>query len=216
VRIMERRDQPASRLPNRPAGRRTLILIPIIHTQADMGALSEPIQRMKVAKLGKKSLERNFELVNRLWTQIEQTLEGMAIPYEQLRVYQDGLPVCGRELEIVSELAKAGSRNHQLQLKLMEKGATIMGTESSELLVEEYQLLQQAFSAPPSKVPARGTSWGTNLQDSLLKRRDQYIGARINTTLQNGEIGLLFLGMLHSVESWLARDIRVVRPIRHR
>ena len=212
---MERSDQPASGPPNRPAVRRTLILIPIIHTQADMGALSEPIQRMKVAKLGKKSLERNFELVNRLWTQIEQTLEGLAISCERVRVYQDGLPVCGHELEIVSELAKAGSRNHQLLLKLKEKGATIMGTESSELLVEEYQLLQQAFSAPPSKVPARVASRGRNLQDSVLERRDQYLGARINTTLQKGETGLLFLGMLHSVEPWLAKDIRVVRPIRN-
>ena len=211
---MERRDQPDCRPPNRPAGRRTLILIPIIHTEADMGALREPIQRMKAAKLGKKSLERNFELVNRLWTQIEQTLEGMAIPYEQLRIYQDGLPVCGRELEIVSELAKAGSRNHQLLLKLKEKGATIMGTESSELLVEEYQLLQQAFSEPRSKVPARTVSQGRIL-DSLLERRDQFLAARINTTLQQGETGLLLLGMLHSAELWLAKDIRVVRPIRH-
>ena len=211
---MERRDQPASGPPNRPAGRRTLILIPIIHTQADMGALREPIQRMKAAKLGEKSLERNSEMVNRLWTQIEQTLEGLAIPYERVRVYQDGLPVCGHELEIVSELAKAGSRNHQLLLKLNQKGATIMGTESSELLVEEYQLLQQAFSEPRSKVLARVVSQGRIL-DSLLQRRDQFLAARINTTLQQGETGLLLLGMLHSIEVWLAKDIRVVRPIRH-
>ena len=159
-------------------------------------------------------MERNFELVNRLWTQIEQTLEDMAIPCAQLRVYQDGLPVCGRELEIVGELAKAGSRNHQLLLKLKEKGATIMGSESSELLVEEYQLLQQAFSAPRSKVPARAASQGRIL-DSLLQRRDRFLAARIDTTLQQGETGLLLLGMLHSVELWLAKDIRVVRPIRH-
>ncbi|MGA2001249.1 MAG: hypothetical protein ABSG52_14765 [Terriglobales bacterium] len=211
---MESRDQAAARPSNRPAGRRTLILIPIIHTEADMGALREPIQRMKAAKLGEKSLERNSEMVNRLWTQIEQTIEGLAISYERVRVYQDGLPVCGRELEIVSELAKAGSRNHQLLLKLKEKGATIMGTESSELLVEEYQLLQQAFAEPRSKVPARAVSQGRIL-DSLLQRRDQFLAARINTTLQQGETGLLLLGMLHSAELWLAKDIRVVRPIRH-
>ena len=169
---------------------------------------------MKAAKLGEKSLERNSEMVNRLWTQIEQTLEGLAISYERVRVYQDGLPVCGHELEIVSELAKAGSRNHQLLLKLKEKGATIMGSESSELLVEEYQLLQQAFSAPRSKVPARVASQGRIL-DSLLQRRDQFLAARIDATLQQGETGLLLLGMLHSVELWLAKDIRVVRPIRH-
>lgn len=211
---MERSDQAAARPPNRPAGWRTLLLIPIIHTEADMGALREPIQRMKAAKLGEKNLERNSEMVNRLWTQIEQTLDGLAISYERVRVYQDGLPVCGRELEIVSELAKAGSRNHQLLLKLKEKGATIMGSESSELLVEEYRLLQQAFSEPRSKVPARAVSQGRIL-DSLLQRRDQFLAARINTTLQQGETGLLLLGMLHSAELWLAKDIRVVRPIRH-
>jgi hypothetical protein len=211
---MDSRDQPAARAPHRPAGRRTLILIPIIHTEADMGALSEPIQRMKAAKLGEENLERNAEMVNQLWTQIEQTLEGLAISYERVRVYQDGLPVCGRELEIVNELARAGSRNHQLLLKLKAKGATIMGSESSELLVEEYQLLRQAFSEPRSKAPARAVSQGRSL-DSLLQRRDQFLAARINTTLPQGETGLLLLGMLHSVELWLAKDIRVVRPIRH-
>lgn len=210
---MERRDQSAARAPHRPAGRRTLILIPIIHTEADMGGLREPIQRMKAAKLGEENLERNSEMVNRLWTQIEQTLEGLNISYERVRVYQDGLPVCGHELEIVNELAKAGSRNHQLLLKLKEKGAIIMGSESSELLVEEYQLLRQAFSAPRSKVPELVASQGSIL-DSLLQRRDQFLAARINTTLQQGETGLLLLGMLHSVELWLAKDIRVVRPIR--
>ena len=201
--------------PPTPAGQRTLILIPIIHTQADLGALSEPIQRLKVAKLGKKNWARNLKLVNELWSHIEQTLESLALSYERVRVYQDGLPVCGHELEIVSELAKAGSRNHQLLLKLKEKGATIMGTESPELLVEEYQLLQQAFSVPRSKVPAQVPPRGRSVQDSLLQRRDQYLGARINATLRKGETGLLLLGMLHSVESCLAKDIRVVRTICH-
>jgi hypothetical protein len=47
----------------------------------------------------------------------------------------------------------------------------------------------------------------------LLKRRDQYIARRINDTLLAGETGLIFLGMLHSVRSWLDKDIRVVYPI---
>ena len=106
-------------------------------------------------------------MVDRLWTQIEQTLEGMAIFYERVRVYQDGLPVCGHELEIVSELAKAGSRNHQLLLELKEKGATTMGSESSELLVYNAGQLstdgirvvvQQRFS--PELTATLNYSWG--------------------------------------------------------
>jgi hypothetical protein len=56
-------------------------------------------------------LKRTFEVADPLWTRIEQTLEGLAPPWERVRVYQDGLPVCGRELAIVSERAEAGSRN---------------------------------------------------------------------------------------------------------
>jgi hypothetical protein len=195
------------------SGERTLIYIPIIHTQADMGALSESIQRLKVKRLGRKGWERTVNLVDKLWARIEQAIESLVLPYERVRLYQDGLPVCGREVEIVAELAEAGSRNHRLLLRLREKGATIMGTESSELLVEEYQLVKEVFASGKPKVATRGEARQKALRDSLLKRRDQYIARRINDTLLAGETGLIFLGMLHSVRSWLDKDIRIVYPI---
>jgi hypothetical protein len=89
-----------------------------------------------------------------------------------------------------------------------------MGTESSELLVEEYQLAKQVFAQEMSPGSARQTAQGKSLQDSLLKRRDQFIGRRISQTLLNGETGLLFVGMLHFVEPWLDKDIQVLRPVR--
>ena len=125
-----------------------------------MGALNEPIQRLKVKKLGKRMWERNLELVKDFWTQIEQVTEGLALAYEKVRLYQDGLPVCGHELEIVTDLAKAGSRNYQLLLKLKEKGATLMGTESSELLLEEYQLVKQVFTGEMSSRAFRASDAG--------------------------------------------------------
>jgi hypothetical protein len=195
------------------SGERTLIYIPIIHTQADMGALSESIRRLKVKKLGRKGWERNVNLVDALWAKIEQVVEILDLPYKRVRLYQDGLPVCGREVEIVTELARAGSRNHRLLLRLREKGATITGTESSELLVEEYQLVKEDFASRKPEVAAGGEARRKALRDSLLKRRDQYIARRINDTLRMGETGLIFLGMLHSVGPWLDKDIRVVYPI---
>ena len=193
---------------------RALICIPIVHTQADMGALHEPIQRLKVRKLGKKTWEQNIELVKNFWTEIEQATEGLSLPYERVRLYQDGLPVCGHETEIVTDLAKAGSRNYQLLLKLKAMGAMLMGTESSELLVEEYQLAKQVLAEEMARGSAQQAMQWKSLQDSLLKRRDQFIGRRISETLLGGETGLLFIGMLHSVESWLAQDIQLHRPIR--
>jgi hypothetical protein len=96
---------------------------------------------------------------------------------------------------------------------LSEKGATIMGTESSELLVEEYQLAKEIFTSGRPQAAARGEARRKALRDSLLRRRDQYIARRINDTLLMGETGVIFLGMLHCVGPWLAKDMRVVYPI---
>jgi hypothetical protein len=178
-----------------------------------MGALSEPIRRLKVKRLGRLGWERNVNRVDKLWAQIEQAIESLVLNYERVRLFQDGLPVCGREAEIVAELAQAGSRNHRLLLRLGEKGATIMGTESSALLVEEYQVVKEDFAARRFQARVAGPARSKALRESLLKRRDQYIARRINGTLRRGETGLMFLGMLHSLGPWLDKDIRVVYPI---
>jgi hypothetical protein len=51
------------------------------------------------------------------------------------------------------------------------------------------------------------------LSAALLAQRDQFIARRINDTLKAGETGILFLGLLHAVERYLDRDIRVIRPL---
>jgi hypothetical protein len=192
---------------------RLLLHIPIIHSQAEMGSLSPTIQSIMVRKLGAKGWERNISLIDGIWTQIEQTIDRWSLPYGRVRLYQDGLPVCGRELEIVSELAAAGSRNHQLLLRLKGRGASLMGTESAELLVKEYRLIKQTLAPSAPAAVARREARRQETSQSLLKRRDQAIAERINQTLSRGEIGLLFLGMLHSLEGWLARDIQVKHPL---
>lgn len=197
----------------RESAERILIHIPIIHSQADMGGLSESIQRVKIRRLGRTGWEQGVNRIEELWIQIEKVIESLALPYERVRLYQDGLPVCGREAEIVEELAKAGSRNHRLLLRLREKGATLMGTESSELLVEEYQLVQEDLAQGKSPVAMRMGASRKALRDSLLKRRDQYIARLISDTLSMGETGIIFLGMLHSLRPWLDEDIRVLFPM---
>jgi hypothetical protein len=59
---------------NSESGERTLVYFPIVHTQADMGALGESIQRLKVKRLGRRGWARNVNLVDKLWAQIEQAL----------------------------------------------------------------------------------------------------------------------------------------------
>jgi hypothetical protein len=192
---------------------RTLTHIPIIHTQADMGALNESISQLTLRKAGRAALKRKTNLIGRTWTKIEQAIEDLHPLYERVRLYQDGLPVCDRETEIVTELANTGSRNHQLLLRLMERGAILMGTESAELLQEEYELIKEILSGGDASEAAKIESRQKALSDSLLRRRDQYIANRINSTLRPAETGILFLGMLHTLTRLLDDDIRIIYPV---
>ena len=147
------------------------------------------------------------DLVDQVWTAIEQALACLNLRYELVRIYQDGLAVCGHELRIVNELARAGSRNHRLLLRLHQRGATIMGTESADLLVEEYQLARQLLAnSPPAEQQDEARQ---SLARSLLQRRDKFIAARINTTLKPRETAIVFLGLLHSLQNKLAPDMEI-------
>jgi hypothetical protein len=180
-----------------------------------MGILGQQVRRVKVNQLGRQGWRRSASAIEQMWTEIEATIERLPLRYEKVRIYQDGLPECGREFEIVSELAKAGSRNHRLLLKLKALGATIMPTESGELLREEYRLIKAGFASRsgPAKTDAQRCPQPN--ADDLLGRRDNCIADRINRTLHPGETGILFIGMAHSVCHLLAKDISIHYPIGH-
>jgi hypothetical protein len=192
---------------------RTLIYFPIVHTQADMGALQKSVARATLDKSGRAGLARKTAAIDQIWTEIEAAIEALALSFDRVRLYQDGLPVCGREAEIVTELAQAGSRNHQLLRRLMAQGAVLMGTEEGDLLVQEYQLARQSLTTRPPRAAAVAASRRA-LSEALLQRRDQFMARRINETLKNGETGILFLGMLHSLERHLHPDVLVIYPLR--
>lgn len=127
----------------------------------------------------------------------------LEIDFHKLKVYQDGLPICGRELEIVQELARQGSENHRLLLELAERGAAIMGTEDAQLLVEEYLRLRDGLEGD-GEMGDRVSS-----AEDTLNRRDLYIAKRIRETLGEGETGLLFIGLLHRVDEKLNQDMEI-------
>ena len=85
-----------------------------------------------------------------------------------------------------------------------------MGTESLELLLEEYESVKKMLGSGES---SRKKSQKTYDSSDLLERRDKFIAQRINETLGPGEVGIIFLGMLHELEPWLAKDIQVVYPV---
>jgi hypothetical protein len=182
---------------------RKLILIPIIHSSVDLGSLSESVKDYYLKKFGQSVWNQREEMVTKLWNDIQEIINILDIDYKKTRIYQDGLPVCGFEQQIVGELASAGSSNHQIILSLVGKGATVMGTEDPQLLIEEYQLQKHAkdeFFSQQSQMEETAR---------LLEVRDRFIVKRIDETLQTGETGLLFLGASHRLDTLSSIDVRL-------
>lgn len=193
--------------------KRALVYYPIIHAQVELGTLGEVAQKIIETKIGQEALTARLDSINKIWFEIKQSIQKLEIDYKKTRIYQDGLPLCGRESEIVMDLAESGSVNHQIVLELQNKGAMLMGTERPDLLVEEYQLFKNALIADDSNNKTWDPAKFKAIKETLLNKRDEYIANRINTTLAIGETGILFLGLLHSIENRLDSDIHLIYPV---
>ena len=189
---------------------RELIWIPIIHTEADLGNMSELVRQLYVRRMGQAKWEQHVKDVHEFWTKVQEVIENLGLAWEHVRLYQDGLPNCGREVEIVNTIAKSGSLNHQLLVNFMERGAEITGTESPELLVQEYKLARQLLTPGASPQNEKSAACAERNR-RVLDMRDRYIAERIGQTLKQGETGLIFLGMLHSLKGRLSNDIQVTQ-----
>ena len=185
---------------------RTLVIIPIIHTEQDMGSLLSEIKREYVSRYGLAQWDSHLNSIAEIWDGIRRMILDFDLPYASVRLFQDGLPLCGKEAEIVRDVAARGSKNHQLLAELAGRGARLMGTEDPQLLLQEYQFLQGALRDMQSE---EGEQRWKQQSQRLLADRDQFIAARINDTLVPNEIGLLFLGMAHQIEPMLSSDILV-------
>jgi len=207
---------------------RKLLIIPIVHNAADLGRLEHRLEQIKRATMPRERIEASRKQVARFWGELRVAIESWQLDFSKVVVFQDALPLApathvGLEIKIVKELAAVGSANHQLLEWLHEHGASILGTESPELLVAEYSLVrkQLGMAENPSsnqetprilETTAEAAEIAAQLAD-LLNRRDQFIAARIDTTLEQDQTGIILIGMLHHVEKWLPDDIEVDFPI---
>lgn len=194
---------------------RKLLYVPIVHSVADMGSKAEPLKQRFVERFGAERWSDRRELIEELWQGIRERLLAQDLPWQKVRLYQDGLPVCGRELEIVRQVAAQGSRNYGLVLELIDKGARLEGTEEPALLRREYELISAVASADEEGTRTRARDQYAEEGPKILKARDEFIGRRIDQTLGEREVGVLFVGVLHEVDRFLPKNIRV-RYLIHR
>ncbi|MBI2314673.1 hypothetical protein HYU93_01245 [Candidatus Daviesbacteria bacterium] len=179
-----------------------MIIIPIIHTAADMMSLQSAIPR--------EEQDEQFALAE--WEKIFGYLHSLSAGFVTgLRVYQDGLPdTSGDNLNKI--FAQAPGKNYEVLRWLRSNGAIVMGTESTELMREEYKLLVARYHAPNGELWAQATLEYAERRGRLLMERNAYIAQRIDHTLMPGEAGLLFIGLGHNIQPLLADKMRLGQP----
>ncbi|MGC8644132.1 MAG: hypothetical protein ACP5XB_30095 [Isosphaeraceae bacterium] len=192
------------------ATERRLIWVPIIHTAADLGSLQGAVRKLHEQRAGSAQWSDRVRQIGQLWRSIRTSLLQLRLDWKQVLLYQDGLPVCGKEEQIVQDLARDGSANHRLLLELKAQGARLIGTESPALLVEEYELNRRLLLNLATDPPGPDAEI-QHLSRDLLDRRDAFIARRIDETLSPGTVGCLFLGFMHSLEGRLPADLEVTR-----
>jgi hypothetical protein len=186
---------------------RALIYVPMIHSEADLGRMAEEIRGQYIATLGAEAWSRRTSAVDAMWAGVRQKLLALPLSWNAVRLYQDGLPVCGREPDIVRDVAATGSENHRLLLELMGRGAVLVGTESPELLLREYRRVQALVQA--ARAGAEGVAALEQEGQALLRERDAFMARRILTTLEQGETGIVFCGLLHRIDELIGDDLEV-------
>jgi hypothetical protein len=176
-----------------------LIYVPVMHSPAEMGSAAPAYKAAFVARYGEdKWAERTAEY-DAIWEGIAAAIRRLNLDFARVKLFQDSLPVCGHERELVHDLALQGSHNHQLLEALMRAGASLVGTESPALLLEEYRLLQA-----PDRTKAKA--------QALLEARDRFIAGRIEAELGEEGEGILFIGAMHNVARFLPDRVKVEYP----
>ena len=189
---------------------RILILIPIVHTEVDLGTLGESVRISSENVRGAEYWTKHAQTVDDIWNAIRKWILSLSLTYSKVRLYQDGLPICGHEHQIVKDVAEMGSKNHSLLIELMDKGASLIGTENAVHLLEEYQYQQKEVGKDEIS-DLDMTHHQADQSKRLLIQRDIFIANRINATLLAGETGVLFIGVAHNVDPYLVSDIFVRR-----
>ncbi len=191
-----------------------LLYVPIIHMEADLGSVAAAIDKRSSQICGKEHWNKHKKAVSGFWDSIANYFD--LLDASNLKIYQDGLMIDGKVgKKIIEEGAGKGSKNHKIILKLMEKGAEIRKTEDVHLLKQEYDSLIK-LSQTKSPIEKILAYIGYKLRKNpLMKKRDKFIAQRINETLKDGEIGVLFIGVHHNVLPQISQDI-IVREVKEK
>lgn len=175
-----------------------------------MGSYQEQVRHAYIQQAGEKAWRDSRRAIAAFWDALEEKILSLDLDWSRLRIYQDALPVCGHEANIVHDLAGTGAANYRILQVLTERGAILEGTENPQLLLREKDLLNAGTGRADSSGGRADGKARDEATTDLLRARDRFIADRIDETLKPGEVGMLFIGALHHVTSLLPGTIKVM------
>lgn len=187
-----------------------LLIIPIIHSEEELGSLKDQISGIKEEKLGHEEHKKQIEEVQRLWKEIAAIISEIMqiIKPEMIQIYQDGMPVGGETgKKIVFECAANRSINHIILAEMINSGAEIEQTESPQYLKKEYEIIKEIFSAKSPEEQNKLSQRYREILHGLSIKRDRFIAERINSSLKEEHTGILFIGATHNITQNLSDEI---------
>jgi len=188
---------------------RSIILVPVIHTSADLGSIAKDVAKRGIAGLGEDVWKGHIRTIEGFWDSIMDYFDSLEMS-SGMKIYQDGMVADGdMGQKIVEDCAKSGSRNYELVSRLLKRGAVLQKTEDLKLVLEERDKLLCITNAKSNFQRILAFIRYKFAKGKLLKKRDQFIANRINETLKSEEKGILFIGASHNVGNGLDSDIKV-------
>lgn len=175
---------------------RRLLIVPIVHTEAELGSEGGGQRDAFVARHGALRWAERVAKIEHYWITVRDAVLGLPIPFDRVKVYQDSLPDGPGTDRLIEDMAGQGSPNHRLLRLLKDRGAAVLGTESLALLLAEYQAIKESRASP-------------EFLRRSLDSRDRHIANRIGDTLGDGDIGILFIGAAHDVARFCDPAIQV-------
>ncbi|UCE95839.1 MAG: hypothetical protein JSV51_09085 [Candidatus Bathyarchaeota archaeon] len=132
------------------------------------------------------------------WNYVNERLNKLSGKIDKL--YRDG--ICKDSGEALSQLQMMDNENYLAVKRLVEKGACFIATEDPVLLGESESWA----------VMLKNQQWDIVIQELFqenLEERMKYISNRIENTLKDNEIGILFL--MPNLRVRLSEEIKIIR-----
>ena len=188
---------------------RRLIIVPVIHTSADLGSIAKDVSKRGMLELGEDIWKGHEKTVEGFWDTIADHFN--SIDVSGMNIYQDGMVAEGEiGQKIVEEGVKLGSKNYELISRLLKRGAILVRTEDFKLVKEERDRMLTITQARSIVEKLFAILRYKLVKNRLLNKRDRFIVKRIDETLNQDQTGILFIGAYHNIKERLPKDIQII------